>query len=145
MPQLVADVDALYQPYVSQGSQSASAEITSLPESNYAWQMIGWSGTPDCGGGLRIGLIDSAIAAGAPTFDLAKIHQKSFAEDGEDDPDTQHCTAISSLLVGHNGDDSHPHWRGLLPSAELYAGSVFGRRGGPPLRGAPWVRGGVGL
>jgi hypothetical protein len=141
MPQLVADVNSLYQPYAGQGGQTASTELASLPAGNYAWRMIGWSDAPDCGAGVRIGLIDSAISAEAPLFDVDKIHRSSFAESGEDDPDTRHGTAIASLLVGQGGDPAHPHWQGLLPSADLYAAAVFQRRGSRSMASAVAIAG----
>ena len=136
MPQLIADVDTLYQPFVRQGSEMPQTETATLPSSDYARQMIGWSGAPGCGTGLRIGLIDSAVSAQAPTIDARRVHQQSFVESGEADPDTRHGTAIASLLIGQGGDGSHPHWQGLLPSADLYAAAVFQRHGSRSLASA---------
>jgi subtilisin family serine protease len=57
-------------------------------------------------------------------------------ESGEADPDTRHGTAIASLLIGQGGDGGHPHWQGLLPSADLYAAAVFQRHGSRSLASA---------
>lgn len=125
MPELIADVDALYQPYLGQGADLPQTELATLPGIDYAWRLIGWTGGPDCGVGLRIGMIDSSVAADIPTLAARKLHQQSFVPSGEAATDTRHGTAIASLLVGQGGGASHPHWQGLLPSADLYAAAVF--------------------
>jgi hypothetical protein len=129
MPQIIADVDSLYQPYVFQGTDISTAEVASLPSSDFAWRLIGWSGGAACGGGLRVGMIDSAVDADAESLAQQRLHQASFVSAGDAAPDTRHGTAIASLLVGRGGSAGHAHWQGLLPSADLYAAAVFERQG----------------
>jgi subtilisin family serine protease len=74
-------------------------------------------------------MIDSSVEANLPTLLSQKLHQQSFVASGEASPDTRHGTAIASLLIGQGGGASHPHWQGLLPSADLYAAGVFQRWG----------------
>ncbi len=127
MPELAADVDTLYQPYRAQAAAVPETGATSLPARDYGQQMIDWRPGPDCGGGFRIGMIDSAVRveSGMPA---SRRHQRSFAGDAGADADTAHGTAIAALLAAAR-DAEHPRWSGLLPGAELYAASVFERHG----------------
>jgi hypothetical protein len=136
IPQLTADVNALYQSYLGQGSETAEAETAELPAADYAWRMIGWPHDTSCGAGRRIGLIDTALSIRPPLISEHNIHQRSFVEDGESDADTHHGTAIASLLVGQAGAGGEGQWHGLLPSADLYAGAVFQRYGSRSLASA---------
>jgi minor extracellular protease Epr len=74
---------------------------------DYARRMIRWSGGEGCGAGLRIGMIDSTLAAGLSTFAGCKLHQHSFVEPGHTAADPAHGTAIAALLVGA-ADPAHP-------------------------------------
>ena len=123
-PELTADVNSLYGTY-----ETEAAQVVSLPAPDYARRMIHWSGGEGCGAGLRIGMIDSALAAGLPTFAGRKLHQRSFVEPGHAAADPAHGTAIAALLVGAP-DPAHPTAGGLLPDADLYAAAVFERQGG---------------
>ena len=123
-PELTADVNSLYGTY-----ETEAAQIVSLPAPDYARRMIRWSGGEGCGAGLRIGMIDSALAAGLPTFAGRKLHQRSFVEPGHTAADPAHGTAIAALLVGA-ADPAHLTAGGLLPDADLYAAAVFERQGG---------------
>lgn len=136
LPTVTADVNALYQPYRGQGSQSAQVELASLPANDYALRMVGWPRSDGCGAGQKIGLIDTSIAIHAPVLPAYKVHQRGFVEEGQADSDMHHGTAIASLLVGQTGDSGDPQWHGLLPSAELYAAAVFQQQDGRSLASA---------
>jgi subtilisin family serine protease len=123
-PELTADVNSLYGTY-----ETEAAQVVSLPAPDYARRMIRWSGGEGCGAGLRIGMIDSALAAGLPTFAGRKLHQRSFVEPGHTAADPAHGTAIAALLVGAP-DPAHPTGGGLLPDADFYVATVFERQGG---------------
>jgi len=123
-PELTADVNSLYGTY-----ETEAAQVVSLPAPDYARRMIRWSGGAGCGAGLRIGMIDSALAAGLPTFAGRKLHQRSFLEPGHAAADPAHGTAIAALLVGA-ADPAHLTAGGLLPDADLYAAGIFERQGG---------------
>jgi Subtilase family len=127
LPQLTADVETLYRPYATPAGQVATQPM-SLPAADYAQRMIGWPQDATCGGGLRLGMIDTAVAAGLPALAGRKLHHKAFVTSDADKAEARHGTAIASLLVGR-GAPWHPHWRGLLPHADLYAASVFERHG----------------
>jgi len=123
-PELTADVNSLYGSYETQ-----AAQVVSLPARDYAQHMIRWSGGEGCGAGLRIGMIDSALAPGLSTFAGRKLHEHSFIEPGHLAADAAHGTGIAALLIGAT-DPAHPMAGGLLPDAALYVAAVFERQGG---------------
>ncbi len=123
MPQIVADVNSLYEPYKAQ-----AAEVVSLPAPDYARRLIGWSGGSGCGAGLRIGMVDSAIDGDLPALAGKKLHQMSFVSEGAPPAGSDHGTAIASLLLGRP-DPGHRDGGGLLPAADLYAAAIFERHG----------------
>jgi Subtilase family len=123
-PELTADVNSLYGSY-----ETEAAQVVSLPAPDYARQMIHWLGGESCGAGLRIGMIDSALAGGLPVFAGRKLHQRSFLEPGREAADPAHGTAIAALLVGAP-DPAHPTAGGLMPAADLYAAAILERQGG---------------
>lgn len=100
---------------------------------DYCWgpQLIGWrAGAGQCGGGLRVGMIDTVIDTAQPALRNSRIRRRSFVGASAASP---HGTAIASLLVG----GSSGRLAGLLPEAELVAADVFGRDGrGRPRTGA---------
>jgi subtilisin family serine protease len=122
LPGVTADVNSLYGSY-----ETEAAQVVSLPAPDYARRMIHWSGGEGCGSGLRIGMIDSGLAADLSAFAGRKLHQRSFIEPGRVAADTGHGTAVAALLVGAP-DPAHPTGGGLLPDADLYAASVFSRQ-----------------
>lgn len=124
VPQLVADVNSLYEPY-----QAQAAEVVSLPAPDYARRLIGWSGGAGCGAGLRIGMVDSAVDANVPALAGQKLHQQSFLADGAVPAGADHGTAIATLFLGRP-DSAHLDGSGLLPAADLYAAAIFERHGG---------------
>jgi hypothetical protein len=127
MPRLTADLETLYQPYATQGVQAAT-QLLSLPAADYAQRMIDWPQDATCGRGIRLGMIDTAVAGDLPALVGRKLHLKSFVAGDVSAATAAHGTAIASLLVGR-GASGHPRWRGLLPDADLYAASIFERHG----------------
>jgi hypothetical protein len=69
--------------------------------------------------GLKIGLVDGAVAANQPAFAGDRVIQKGFAP-GAPRP-TAHATAVASLLAGRR-----PPFRGAAPGATLYVADVYG-------------------
>jgi hypothetical protein len=69
--------------------------------------------------GLRIGLVDGAVAARQPTLAGARLVQRSFAPGGS--RATAHATTVASLMVGSGG-----RFRGAAPGATLYVADVYG-------------------
>jgi subtilisin family serine protease len=126
IPGLTADINTLYQPYQAQGLES-SGQFASLPARDYARRMIGWPESASCGGGLRIGMIDTAVETDAPALVGQRLHPRSFIAGAPSR--SGHGTAIASLLVGR-AEGAHAPWNGLLPDADLYLADVFASRGG---------------
>src|SRR5262249_54117546 len=127
IPGVTADVNTLYQPYRAQGLESAR-QLAFLPARDYARRMIGWPESSSCGGGLRIGMIDTAVETGAPALVGQRLHARSFIA-GAAPSQSGHGTAIASLLVGR-AKGPQASWKGLLPDADLYMADVFASRGG---------------
>ncbi len=71
------------------------------------------------GHGLRIGLVDGAVALGQPSLAGAKLVQRAFAPGGS--AATAHATAIASLIAGDGGA-----FHGAAPGATLYVADVYG-------------------
>lgn len=100
--------------YVLQGAES---------DRRYGATLIGWHvGSPDCGRGLRLGLIDTAIDITHPSLKNRSISTRSFVTTGLTPAPAEHGTAVAALLVGdpHQGGAA-----GLLPGAVLYSANVF--------------------
>ena len=112
-PGILVDLNAIHRP---QGQLS-------LPSPDHPAKLIGWGHAPaNCGNGMRMGMLDTAVDATAAGLSGADIIQHSFLPAGAKTPSTAHGTAIAAILVGqHAGGGS-----GLLPGAELTAASVFG-------------------
>ncbi len=82
--------------------------------------LAGWQpATPECGTGLRIGMIDSAISVGHPALKGQRLQFHSFHKEGRRPGPSEHGTAIAAMLIGR------PDWGGLLPGAELIAANMF--------------------
>jgi hypothetical protein len=109
-PRVLVDLNALYRP---QGQLV-------LPPLDYPGKLIGWGQVPDgCGGGLRIGMLDTAVDPATPGLRDARIIQRSFLPAGARTASTEHGSAIAALLVGRHAGG------GLLPGAELAVAGVF--------------------
>lgn len=88
--------------------------------------------------GVSIGLVDAGIDRSHPALRRSRITSENFAGRGRS-PESEHGTAIASLLVGDGGSV-----KGVLPGATLYAADVFGGQsvGGSAeavTRGLAWV------
>ncbi|MDB5475709.1 MAG: hypothetical protein JWP49_1220, partial [Phenylobacterium sp.] len=69
--------------------------------------------------GVRVGLVDGAVAKGQPALSGANLVQKAFAPGGP--RPTAHATAVASLIAGRRGP-----FRGAAPGATLYVADVYG-------------------
>ncbi len=83
----------------------------------------GWgAATPNCGQGLRIGLIDGAVDVDNPILKGQQVTYRSFHDVRRNPAPTGHGTSVAAMFVGtiqRNG------WSGLVPGAELFAASMF--------------------
>lgn len=91
------------------------------PDKKYTGRAsIKWGRAPkNCGKGIKIGMIDSAIKINHPAFASKNIVTRSFLLKGQKEGSRRHGTAVASVLVGHGP------WGGLMPGATLYAAGVF--------------------
>ena len=112
VPGIQLDVNALYAPLGS----------VSLPGPDYAKRMIGWpEDDRRCGGGIRVGMIDTGLDPANPALAGRDITARSFIDAGAKPAPTEHGTVIAGILVGAaDGADT-----GLLPGAELYVADIF--------------------
>jgi subtilisin family serine protease len=70
-------------------------------------------------GELRIGLVDTGVAAGHPALSTVRVEQRGFAPGGlRVQP---HGTAVASLLAGRAG-----RFQGAAPGAMLHVADVYG-------------------
>lgn len=69
--------------------------------------------------GIRVGLVDGAVAADQPALSGARLVQKAFAPGGS--RVTPHATAVASLIAGRRGS-----FRGAAPGATLFIADVYG-------------------
>ena len=110
-PNMWADANHRYR-LQSNGKNSVTAK-----------KLIKWNkANSSCGKGIRIGLIDTEINKNHPALSKQKIISHSVLTQGITKADMEHGTAIASLLIGNHKSKS---FSGLLPSASLYAASVF--------------------
>lgn len=91
-----------------------------------ARQMIGWpDDTSQCGGPVRIGMVDTGLNGDHAVLADARITIHSIDPDkGMVSSDALHGTAVAALLVG-KADSRTP---GLVPQAELIAVDAFHKR-----------------
>lgn len=86
----------------------------------YARRVLGWPAvTPDCGRGVRLGIIDGAVDVNHPALVGQALTYRSFHGRGHDPGAIDHGTAIAAMLIGKGP------WGGLLPAAELSAANIF--------------------
>jgi hypothetical protein len=119
-PGIAVDLNALYRP---QGTLI-------LPAPDYPARLIGWGQVPtDCGRGLRIGLLDTAVDMTMPGLRGADIVQRPFLPADAEAAAPEHGSAIAWILVGRQDGRAG----GLLPGAELAVANVFeAHPDGPP-------------
>lgn len=99
------------------------AQGMELPPS-VARASIGWERVPpDCGKGIRIGMIDAAIDVAHPALRGVDLHYRSFATPGRNSGSADHGTAIAALLLGR--PDAGRGWGGLLPGVHVAAAAIF--------------------
>lgn len=111
-PDLLVDLNALYRP---QGQDM-------LPAADYGARLIGWGrASRDCGRGMRIGIVDTAVDDAVPALARAQIVQRSFLPQELPTAGPDHGTAVAAILVGQPDDGG----QGLLPRAELHVAEVF--------------------
>jgi hypothetical protein len=104
----------------------------------YARKLVGLdTPSPFCGGGLRIGLIDTGLDLDHPALKGRDIARRSFITTGITPAALDHGTAVAALLVG---DTLSPGFGGLVPGARLHAAEVFRARDGKDVdTTAEWV------
>ncbi len=91
-----------------------------------AKNLINWkSADAQCGKGLRIGLIDTAINTEHPALKSQSIISHSVLTHGISRAKKSHGTAIATILIGSHNSET---LSGLLPAAKLYSASVFRQR-----------------
>ena len=77
-------------------------------------------GQPQIGQGIRLGVIDTMVDTAHPSLLDQTVTVRDFAGDGG--RDTEHGTAVVSILVGKDADQAYS---GLIPGAEIFAANVF--------------------
>lgn len=117
VPNAVIDFNPIYR---LQGSGGATAEPACRGTRCYGQTLVGWAHT-GCSAGLRIGMLDSAVATSHPSLLAARITQRHIRSPGAGGASYTHGTAVASLLVGQAGGPV----AGLLPGAELFAANVM--------------------
>jgi minor extracellular protease Epr len=113
MPNVWADVNHRYK---LQGAET----------NQYGRQMVGWTGAAHCGGGMRIGLLDSAVDKNHPALRGRAITEQSFLPAGIQPAPPDHGTATAALLVANPLASG---LSGLVPDAHLYIANIFRDRG----------------
>lgn len=124
MPNVWADVNHRYE---LQGSEA----------NQYGQQLVGWNGSAHCGGGMRIGLLDSTVDKNHPALRGRAITEQSFLAAGIRPAPPDHGTATAALLVA---DPSASGFSGLMPDAHLFIANIFRDRGNKEIdTTAEWV------
>jgi len=112
-PGLTTDANHHFE---AQGTAQAQGGFAKLN----ARAAIGWRpATPNCGAGIKIGMIDSAVDTTHPALKGRNVVFRSFHGRGRGPGPATHGTAVAAMLVGN------PQWGGLLPGAALRAGNMF--------------------
>ncbi len=102
----------------------------------YGPRLLGWRTTPDCGEGLRLGLVDTAIDRSHPDLAGADIHSRRITTSGVPAAPPDHGTAIAAQLLA---DPETGGVAGLLPGARLYAAEAFRWRDGVAETTSEWL------
>jgi len=90
-------------------------------EENFPWGMLGWPyPCPDCGKGIKIGIVDTNVDMDIPVLSSSKVVEHAFTQ-LTNHVQNRHGTAISAILVG----DCNGEFCGLLPEASLYVAVAF--------------------
>ncbi|MGE5240611.1 MAG: S8 family serine peptidase [Bacteroidota bacterium] len=113
MPNVWADVNHRY-------------ELQGAETKDYGPRLLGWNGSPHCGGGMRIGLLDSTVDQDHPALRGRAITEQSFLAAGIRPAPPGHGTATAALLVANPQASG---LSGLVPDAHLYIANIFRDRG----------------
>lgn len=93
------------------------------PNESQVRAAIGWSGIDAaCGGGVRLGMVDTPVDVTHPALAGQKVVYQSFILPKRQPAPGDHGTAIAAMLVGKPDSQG---FGGLLPAAELLAGNIF--------------------
>jgi hypothetical protein len=122
-PGIIVDKHAVYD--LSSGTRTQG--------SSFPIKLIGWGKVPEnCGQGVKIGMIDTAVNPNHPALQGRIIIQRHFLSKNKQPSETKHGTAVAAILVGRSMPDGTT---GLLPAATLYAANIFERVGKKRKRG----------
>jgi len=114
---LLIDVNHRYN-FAGQGKKNSIQDNDSLQ----VHKSIGWGKvSPDCGEGIKLGVLDSLVDTGHASFREHQIINKLLLPIGVEVADKQHATSIASILAGQVDSPVV----GLLPAAKLYVAGVF--------------------
>jgi subtilisin family serine protease len=103
----------------------------------YGHRLVGLEKTtPGCGGGVRVGLVDTAIDMSHAALRGRDIVRRSFLPTGIPQAPPDHGTAVSALLVGNRLASG---FGGLVPGAKVYAAAVFRNSGNGTDTTAEWI------
>ncbi|MEK6700135.1 MAG: S8 family serine peptidase [Nitrospirota bacterium] len=104
---------------------------------HYGHRLIGLDKpSPFCGGGARIGMVDTAVDTRHPMLKGRAIVTQSFVTTGVPAAAPDHGTATAALLVGNTQPTG---FHGLAPGARLLVASVFRSSGDRHDTTAEWV------
>lgn len=121
-PQAVIDFNHYFRP-------EQRADRPCVATDCLARTVIGWPSAQDwpgaCAGGVRIGLVDTAINADHDAFKHGNIEIVRLANEELRESGKQHGTAVAALLVG----SSTSRTPGLIPGGTLIAVDAFHRAG----------------
>jgi subtilisin family serine protease len=92
--------------------------------------------SPQCGKGVRIGLLDAGVDQSHPALIGRDIASRSFLAAGIPAAKPEHGTAIAAILVGR---DSGDNMGGLAPGATLLSAEVFRVRANVAETTAEWI------
>ncbi|HEX7045287.1 MAG TPA: S8 family serine peptidase [Burkholderiales bacterium] len=103
----------------------------------YGRALVGWANVaPQCGKGVRIGMLDTALATAHPALQGRDIVTRSVLPAGIPRAKPDHGTAIAALLVGNTLPSG---FGGMVPAAKLYAAEIFRARGEQSDTTAEWI------
>lgn len=119
--QALASIRAKFPSVVSGANQHLNPGAGQ--KGDYGRKVFGWGEvSPNCGAGLRIGIIDTLIDLAHPALRGRDIARQSFLAEQDKPGISDHGTGVAAILVGSGADGQ---WTGLLPGASLYAANIF--------------------
>jgi hypothetical protein len=124
-------LNRLYHPYYQankdetdkgQRTEPAAGAGKCVGDRCYSKTVIRWKDNfSRCARDVRVGIIDTDIDLGHPTFAGQRITQKSFFSEGRQSSANWHGTGVLAILAGR-ADSGTP---GLIPDASFFAASIF--------------------